>query len=143
MLLDSNRISARLRAEIPWSGYESNDSRSPAAETVSRRRTAVLSRLSVVAALASAVADDARRRGASRYEALAGAVLALADPLALPPIETLERCAVIDGWPLIAQLARSRRDDGMRRTAERMAASVVKASGDRRERVARFVDELL
>ncbi|MGH9189318.1 MAG: ATP-binding protein, partial [Acidimicrobiales bacterium] len=57
--------------------------------------------------LARAVRDDAARRGAWRYEFLARAVAGLADPgvdaRALDPVvEGLARCAVLDGWPVVA-----------------------------------------
>ena len=82
------------------------------------------------AQLASAVSDDAARRGARRYELMARAVVGLADP-AMPDeglaevIEGLGHCAVMDGWPVIAALAAARRCDAWRTEAERRAALVL------------------
>ncbi|MFP5319842.1 MAG: ATP-binding protein [Acidimicrobiia bacterium] len=87
------------------------------------------------ASLASAVAEDAAERGASRYEFMARAMAGIADPTI--PAESLEtvveglgRCAVLDGWPLLAALAAARRSDRWRAQAERLAAAVVAGAGD-------------
>jgi hypothetical protein len=94
--------------------------------------------------LASAVADDAAARGASRYEHLARGVVALADP-AMPPerlapvIDGLSRCAVLDGWMVVAALADARRSGRWRTEAERLAATVVAGAGADRETASRFV----
>jgi hypothetical protein len=97
------------------------------------------------AALAHAVAGDAARRGAARYEFLAGAVGGIADPSVpdgqlAPAIDGLARCAAMDGWPLVLALASSRRSERWRREAERLAAMVVAAGGAHGEAVRRFVD---
>lgn len=99
------------------------------------------------AELATAVAGDAAGRGAGRYELLARALLGLADPV-MPPerlssvIEGLGRCAVMDGWPLVAALAVARRCDPWRAAARRLAATVVASAGTpaARSAVSRFVD---
>ena len=98
------------------------------------------------AELASAVATDAAARGAGRYELLARAVVALADPSVpvdqlAPLVDGLGRCAVLDGWPVVAALAAARRSDAWRAEAERMAAVVVAeaeagANGDAARRFA-------
>ncbi|HVM03035.1 MAG TPA: hypothetical protein VM263_10235, partial [Acidimicrobiales bacterium] len=86
------------------------------------------------AGLAAAVAEDAARRTAGRYELLARAVLGLADP-AVPADELdevvrgLGRCAVLDGWPLVAALAGARRSDAWRAEAERLAGAMVAGCG--------------
>lgn len=80
--------------------------------------------------LASAVAEDAERRGARRYELLARAVVGLADS-DIPDqdlasvVDGLGRCAVMDGWPVVAALAAVRRSDAWRAEAERRAAFVL------------------
>lgn len=97
---------------------------------------------------ASAVAEDASRRGAGRYELLARAVVALADP-EVPPrplasvIEGLGHCAVLDGWPLVAALAAARRCDPWRAEAERRAALVVAEAGAHGDAARRFVHRVL
>ena len=97
------------------------------------------------AALAHAVAEDAARRGAGRYELLAGAIGGVADPSIpdeqlVPAVEGLGRCAVMDGWPLVLALASARGSDRWRREAERQAATVVSAAGAHAEAARRFVD---
>ena len=98
--------------------------------------------------LAAAVAEDAGRRGARRYEFLALAVAGLADP-GLPVgdlarvVEGLGRCAVLDGWPAVAALAAARQCDPWRAEAERCAAVVVDEAGDQRAAAERFVDGIL
>jgi DNA-binding SARP family transcriptional activator len=104
------------------------------------------------AGLASTVADDAAGRGAGRYELLARAFVALADP-AVPDdevaatIDGLGRCAVLDGWPLVAALARARRADAWRAEAARWAGQIVTsaASADAAhgEAARRLADRLL
>ena len=104
------------------------------------------------AELASAVAADAAGRGAARYEFLARVVVALADP-SVPDdevaaaVDGLGRCAVLDGWPLVAALAAARRSDAWRAEAVRRAALVVAAAagGDAAhgEAAGRFADRLL
>jgi DNA-binding SARP family transcriptional activator len=97
---------------------------------------------------ASAVAADAGERGADRYEALARATAALADPSIsvaslAPVVDCLGRCAVLDGWPVIVRLAESRRVDRWRSVAEGLAASMVASAGDHRSTAARFAEGLL
>jgi len=101
------------------------------------------------AELASAVAEDAAERGASRYELLALAHVGVADP-AYPParlqpvVEGLTRCAALDGWPLLLRLGRERGIDGWVRMAERMAAAMVATCEPRHAPAARaFVDRLV
>ena len=100
------------------------------------------------AELASAVASDAARRGAGRYQFLAGAVLGLADP-SVPAerlasvVEGLSSCAVLDGWPLVAALAAARRSAPLRTEAERLAAVVVEHAGEDGGAAQRFVDRAL
>jgi DNA-binding SARP family transcriptional activator len=96
------------------------------------------------AELASAVAADAAARGASRYEFLARAVVGLADPAVpsealVPVVEGLSRCAVLDGWPLVAGLAAARRSEAWRAQAERLASAVVVGAGEDGDTVRRFV----
>lgn len=98
-------------------------------------------------ALATAVADDAARRGAGRYELLARAVVGLADPSVpverlIPVVEGLGRCAALDGWPLVAALAHARRSDTLRAEAERCAAAVVSAA-PHHDAAAAFADRVL
>jgi DNA-binding SARP family transcriptional activator len=95
------------------------------------------------AALAADVAADAGARGARRYEALAIAVLGLADPAL--SVERLDRavdaiaaCAVLDGWPLIAALGEARRIDRWRAAAGDLVARVVAASGPAADDVRRL-----
>ncbi|MGQ0521114.1 MAG: ATP-binding protein [Actinomycetota bacterium] len=100
------------------------------------------------ARLAGTVRDDAARRGAWRYELLARAVAGLADPgvdaRALDPVvEGLGRCAVLDGWPVMAALAAARGCDGWRVEAERLAAVVVGEAGDHAGAARRFADRIL
>ena len=102
------------------------------------------------AELASAVAEDAAGRGASRYEFLAVAVTGLADP-SIPAerlataIEGLGRCAVLDGWPIVAALAALHRSDRWRVEAERRATAVVAGAGTgaHGDAARRFVDDVL
>jgi DNA-binding SARP family transcriptional activator len=96
------------------------------------------------AELATTVAVDAASRGAGRYEVLARAVLGLADP-SIPleelttVVEGLRRCAVLDGWPLLATLADARGWAPWRAEAERLAAIVVNGAGEDAEAARRFV----
>lgn len=97
---------------------------------------------------AAAVAEDAARRGARRYELLARAVVGLSDPTVPDDdldgvVRGLGTCAVIDGWPLIVALADRRRRDGWRREAERMAGTVVAHAGALREDARRYVEQRL
>ena len=97
--------------------------------------------------LASAVAVDAGARGANRYELLALAVAGIADasvPVSrlAPVVEGLARCAALEGWLLVDELARVRDVDDWRREAERRAASIVTASDDP-DATRRFVDRVL
>jgi DNA-binding SARP family transcriptional activator/tetratricopeptide (TPR) repeat protein len=100
------------------------------------------------AGLAAVVADDAAGRGAERYELLGRAVIGLADP-SIPPerlapvIDGLGRCAMLDGWPLVAALAATRRSDPWRADAERRAAAVVAGAGAHGDAARRFVDRVL
>jgi DNA-binding SARP family transcriptional activator/tetratricopeptide (TPR) repeat protein len=104
--------------------------------------------LDAAAQLASAVAADAAARGAGRYELLARAVLGLADP-SVPTAELaavvdgLARCAALDGWPLVAALAASRRSDAWWAEAERRAGAVVANAGEHASAARRFVERLL
>ena len=99
------------------------------------------------AAHANAVAADASTRGAARYELLALATAGLADPTVPearldPVVDGLGRCAMLDGWVLVARLAAARRVDRWRAEAERRVAVVVAASVD--EQVTRrFADRHL
>lgn len=100
------------------------------------------------AELASVVAGDAAARGAGRYEALAGAVRGLADPAVAPEhlaavVEGLARCAVLDGWPLLAALAEARGSQRWREEAERLAAVVVNGAGEGIEVARRFAARIL
>lgn len=85
------------------------------------------------AGLAEAVAVDAASRGAGRYEMLARAVLGLADPSVPverlgPVVEGLGRCAVLDGWPLVAALGATRGVGRWQQEADRSIARVVNES---------------
>lgn len=100
------------------------------------------------ATLARSVAADAAARGAGRYELLASAVVGLADESVpverlAPVIEGLGRCAVLDGWPLVAALAAARRADRWQAVAEERAASVVAAAGDQADHARRHVGTVL
>ena len=98
--------------------------------------------------LATAVARDAAGRGAWRYELLARAVAGLADA-AVPSgdlhsvVDGLGRCALLDGWPVVAALAAARRSDAWRAEAERRAAAMVAESGDHAGAAVRFAGRLL
>jgi DNA-binding SARP family transcriptional activator len=100
------------------------------------------------ALLAAEVAGDAAARAAGRYELLATAVLGLADP-AVPlsrletVVEGLGRCAVLDGWPLVAALAAARGVDRWQREAGSMVARVVAASGGHAEAARRVAARVL
>jgi DNA-binding SARP family transcriptional activator len=100
------------------------------------------------ALLAAEVAGDAAARGAGRYELLATAVLGLADP-AVPPfrletaVEGLGRCAVLDGWPLVAALAAARGEGRWQREADSMVARVVAGSGDHADAARRLAARVL
>lgn len=100
------------------------------------------------AGLAGAVVTDAARRGAGRYEALARAAAGLAD-LSIPAdqlapvVAGLGRCAVLDGWPLVAALASTRRSAAWRTEAERLASLVVANAGDHAAETRRFVSDTL
>jgi DNA-binding SARP family transcriptional activator/tetratricopeptide (TPR) repeat protein len=100
------------------------------------------------AELASAVSADAAARGAGRYEFLARAVLGLAEP-SIPAeqlaavVDGLARCAVLDGWPLVAALADARGSAAWRAEAERLAAVVVGAAGEHAGAARRFADRVL
>lgn len=100
------------------------------------------------AGLASTVAADAAARGAGRYELLARAVLGLADAsigseALAGVVEGLGRCAVLDGWPLVAALADARRSSAWRAEAERMAAMVVDGAADGAGVARRFATRIL
>ncbi|HEV8625640.1 MAG TPA: AAA family ATPase, partial [Acidimicrobiia bacterium] len=100
------------------------------------------------AELAAEVAGDAAARGAGRYEMLATAVLGLADPAVTDErldtvMEGLGRCAVLDGWPLVAALAAARGVDRWRRQADSMVAQVVASSGDDGEPARRLAARVL
>ncbi len=103
--------------------------------------------LPAAAELARAVAGDAAQRGAARYELLARAVAGLADR-SVPDeelaavVDGLGRCAVLDGWPLVAALATQRRSERWRRQAERWGGTVVVA-GDGGDVGRRFVERVL
>jgi DNA-binding SARP family transcriptional activator len=97
---------------------------------------------------ASAVAEDAAGRGAWRYALLARAVTALADPGVRDSevqgvVEGLGRCAVLDGWPVIAALGAARRSDVWRAEGERLAAVVVDQAGAHGENARRFAERVL
>lgn len=81
------------------------------------------------ATLAAAVVDDAERRGARRYRALARAELALAaggEPAHLEEVvATLARAAALEGWRITLALAERFGVDGWRRRAEAGAAALV------------------
>ncbi|MDQ3896622.1 MAG: hypothetical protein M3326_05105, partial [Actinomycetota bacterium] len=83
--------------------------------------------------LALTVADDARSRGAGRYDLLARAVAGLADA-SIPEeeltrvVDGLGRCAALDGWPLVAALAAARGCDRWRSDAEHRAAAMAAAT---------------
>lgn len=94
------------------------------------------------------VAQDAARRGASRYDLLARAVVALADPSVpltrvTPVVEGLSRCAALEGWVLLADLAAARGVSAWREEAVRRAAIVVASSGAGRQAAVRFADAVL
>lgn len=119
-----------LRARLAWAGGDAG----------------------AAAELASAVAIDAAGRGAGRYELLARAVEGLVDPSIpaerlAPVIDGLGRCAVLDGWALVAELAWARRNDAWQAEAQRLAAAVVAgagaASASHGDTARRFVDGVL
>ena len=96
--------------------------------------------------LAGAVGDDARARTARRHALLADAVVGLAGGLDLPTIDAvvtgLHDCAGLDGWYVVAGLARAHRVPRWEEVARRRAAALVTASGGS-EPAARFVDRVL
>jgi tetratricopeptide (TPR) repeat protein len=100
------------------------------------------------AELAAAVTEDAARRGAGRYGLLSRAVAGLADP-SIPDdeidhvIDGLGRCAVLDGWALVAALAEARRSDSWRVKAEGLAATLVAHAADLHDDARRLVDRHL
>ncbi len=81
---------------------------------------------------AAAVLADADRRGARRYAAIAGVVVASADDHIDPAaaVGELERVAGSEAWRFTAELARIRHDDGLRRLAERRFVAFRSAAGD-------------
>ena len=100
------------------------------------------------AILAAEVAGDAAARGAGRYELLATALLGLADPSVLPSrletvVEGLGRCAVLDGWPLVAALATVRRVDRWHHQADSMVAAVVASSDEHADAARRLATRVL
>jgi tetratricopeptide (TPR) repeat protein len=100
------------------------------------------------AGLAGVVATDAAQRGAGRYEGLARAVAGLADPSVpdnqlAPVVAGLGRCAVLDGWPLVAALASARRSAAWRTEAERLANMVVANAGNHATETRRFVNDTI
>lgn len=124
----------RLAAMDTWSGTMAWHQRHRLG--LLRARLALLDgRRDDAAALAGQVAADAGARGAGRYEGLATAVLGLADP-GVPEerlgtaVATIERSAVLDGWPLVAALAAGRKVDAWRAAADRLVARVVSSGGD-------------
>jgi len=76
------------------------------------------------AELASAVLDDAIKRGTLRYELLARAVLGDVDVLS-----SLERVAGMEAWRVTAELAARTSTDQLWRDAERRAGALVAAAG--------------
>jgi tetratricopeptide (TPR) repeat protein len=100
------------------------------------------------AELAAAVAADAATRGAGRYELLARAVMGLADA-SIPSEELshvvagLERCAVLDGWPLVAALASARQCDEWRHDADRWVEVIVAGAGPRADSARQLATRVL
>ena len=91
---------------------------------------------------------DAAVRGARRYEVLARAwSLCCAQephPVQVEAVlDGLEACARLEGWRLAVRLAARSGVDAWRQRAERMAASVVAASGDHRDSAAQWIDGVL
>ena len=98
--------------------------------------------------LAEAVRADAAGRGSRRYELLAAAWVARAerqpDREAVNRIvDGLEACARLEGWRLAAELAAQLGVDQWRVAAERMASSIVAASGEHRDVANDWFDRLL
>ena len=92
---------------------------------------------------------DAVARGATRYELLAAAVLALAtgpsgsgDEQVAEVVVGLGRCAVMDGWPLVDALGRAFGVDAWRVDAASKAAAMI-SSVPRPADATRFVDRVL
>jgi hypothetical protein len=89
------------------------------------------------AGLALAVRDDARSRGAGRYDTLAGAWLALAagdDPGEVDRVVgRLATVASLEGWRLTAALGRRYGNDGWVAEAGRRAAALVASAGPQAE----------
>ena len=89
------------------------------------------------AGLAAEVEDDAKARGARRYELLATGIGALAggepasDLARLDKVITgLKECAVLDGWYLVHQLANAFQVDAWHAEAEQRAAAIVRSAPD-------------
>jgi hypothetical protein len=100
------------------------------------------------AELAAGVVNDAGRRGAQRYRLLARAVEALADPT-IPVsevsavIDGLARCAVPEGWRLVAALADRYDIDGWRVEAATRGAQLVSGAGPQADNAARMISAVL
>lgn len=88
----------------------------------------------LAAGTAGAVADDAAERGAHRHELLARAVCGLAGAASTDDLDdvivALEGCAGLDGWRVVAELARSCDVGRWRTVAEARAGALVAASAD-------------
>jgi hypothetical protein len=98
--------------------------------------------------LATAVMSDAAARGSRRYELLAAAWAARADPTSDRAavnriIEGFDSCARLEGWRLAAELAAQYDVDRWRSWATRVAAGVVAASGPYQEEARSWVDRTL
>ena len=97
------------------------------------------------AASAQAVFEDARGRHAGRYECLAGAVIAAADPEIDPSavVDQLPRVAGLEAWRYVAAIAAARDDDGLRRHAARSAAALIAAAGTEPHHLEALAERLL
>ena len=98
--------------------------------------------------LAEAVRADAAGRGSRRYELLAAAWVARADPQPDRDavgriVDGLEACARLEGCRLAAELAAQLGVDQWRVAAERMASGIVAASGEHRDVASEWFDRLL
>jgi tetratricopeptide (TPR) repeat protein len=98
--------------------------------------------------LATAVMSDAAGRGSRRYELLAAAWAARADPHSDRAavnriIEGFDSCARLEGWRLAAELAVQYDVDQWRSWATRVAAGIVAASGPHQKEAGGWVDRML
>lgn len=138
---------ARLSGLATWTGTMAWHQRHRLALIRARLSLASGDR-TAAAGLAEEVADDAAARGAGRYEMLARLVVGLADrsvPVErlVPVVEGVGRCAVLDGWPLVAALGAARGVARWQLDAQGLIARVVQGSGEHQDASRRLATRLL